>query len=411
MSPSNSGSPSFLPTSLPSTALSSSPSFTPIQTITIVEDGSQTTDLRLRDSTLASETDSDGTYLAVLGRESATNEDNWIVNIPIQADDDFVILAKLKVDGSGSAASFFINDLDIFGFDGGASGSVNKVFTESNSAFHTGFVEADYGTYNDNLFHFKVERMNGTIKFYIDGQEVASTASYNVSISKFMWRPWRANLKIYDWSIWSPSIESFNMPSPNPSISMQPSVLPSLAPSSSSQPSLLPSTMPSSSIDPSALPSLSPSSSSQPSLAQSQQPSMSPFYICLYEEKKHQDESQLFAEGNGGNLVSIHCEEQNNQVYNTFGVSNKIWIGVNDKDNEGDFVNNDESDFDYDNWEEDEPDNNGNTLFGGEDCVIMGDNWGNKWIDTGCANLNDWYGVVLVPDPINGLTCVEYVGK
>ena len=115
------------------------------------------------------------------------------------------MLAKLKVDGSRSAASFFINDLDNFGFDG----SSNQIFTHSNSAFITDFVQSNKGTHHDNLFYFKVERKLGTIKFYINEEEVASTANYNVAISRFFWRPWRADLKIYDWIVSSPSLLDF----------------------------------------------------------------------------------------------------------------------------------------------------------------------------------------------------------
>jgi hypothetical protein len=183
-------------------------------------------------------------------------------------------------------------------------------------------------------------------------------------------------------------------------------MVPSSVPSGSIYPSAIPSSKPSTSLDPSALPSFTPSSSSKPSFSPSSEPSMSPFYICLYETLKNQANSQDYAQQNGGNLVSIHCDEQNNQIYSQFG-GNKFWIGVNDLASEGTFVNNDGTPFDYDNWKDGEPNN-----INGEDCVITGDNWGKEWIDTGCGGLtNRYFGMLLVPDPIGGLTCVEYVGK
>ena len=129
-------------------------------------------------------------------------------------------------------------------------------------------------------------------------------------------------------------------------------------------------------------------------------------YICLYNTLKNHANSQDYAQQNGGNLVSIHCDEQNNQIHSEFG-GNKFWIGVNDLANEGTFVNNDGTPFDYNNWRDGEPNN-----VNGEDCVITGDNWGKEWIDTGCGGLNNrYFGMILVPNTVSGLTCVEYVGK
>lgn len=171
-------------------------------TVKIVENGIQTTDTRLRD--FLTQTDSAGAYLSVPGRETATPTDSWnIYNLPIGANDDFVMLAKLKVDGSGSAAGLIINDGDSFGFNGW---NTNKIFA---SGAFSGVVQTNYGTHSDNLFYFKVQRKLGTIKFYINEQEVASFANYNVGISKFTWSPWRADLKIYEWTVTSPSLLNF----------------------------------------------------------------------------------------------------------------------------------------------------------------------------------------------------------
>ena len=177
-------------------------------TVKIVENGVQTSDTRLRNDNLIMQSDAAGAYLSVPGRAYATSADNWnIDNLPIDTNDDFVLLAKMKVDGSGSGASLIINVLDMFCFDNATPNHISG--GDSSSAFNSGFVEANYGTHNDNLFYFKVERKLGTIKFYINGHEVGSTANYNVVVSKFWWRPWKADLKIYDLSVSGPSLLNF----------------------------------------------------------------------------------------------------------------------------------------------------------------------------------------------------------
>ena len=184
-------------------------------TVKIVENGVQTSDTRLRNSNLVTQSDSAGAYLSLPGKatptsadNSPTGADNWnIDNLPIVANDDFVLLAKMKVDGSGSGASLIINDLDFFCFDNATPNNISG--GRSTSAFNPGVVQANYGTHNDNLFYFKVERKLGTIKFYINGHEVGSTANYNVVVSKFWWRPWKADLKIYDLSVSGPSLLNF----------------------------------------------------------------------------------------------------------------------------------------------------------------------------------------------------------
>ncbi|GFH47752.1 hypothetical protein CTEN210_04227 [Chaetoceros tenuissimus] len=177
-------------------------------TVKIVENGVQTSDTRLRNNNLATQSDTAGAYLSEPGRATATNTDNWnVYNLPIGTNNDFAVLAKLKVDGTGSAAGFIINDGDLFGFNGCTNS--NGIFGEG--AF-SGVITSHFGTYSD-LFYFKVERKLGTIKFYINEQEVASFANYNVSVAKFSWRPWRAELKIYDFTISGPSLLYFGFSS------------------------------------------------------------------------------------------------------------------------------------------------------------------------------------------------------
>ena len=152
----------------------------------------------LSESSFLTKIDSSGAYLNVPGRNPPSTEDNWnYSNIRIGADDDFVMLAKLKIEGSGSEAQFILNDNDNFGFDGGS----NNIFADPPSIFRTSIIVGDYNTHNNNLFYFKVERKVGTIKIFINEIEVASNTNYDVAITKFRWRPWRGTLKIYEWTI------------------------------------------------------------------------------------------------------------------------------------------------------------------------------------------------------------------
>ena len=68
-------------------------------TVKIVENGIQTSDSRLRNNNLVTQTDSAGAYLSVPGSSTATDDDNWnLYNLAIGDNDDFVMLLKLKVD-------------------------------------------------------------------------------------------------------------------------------------------------------------------------------------------------------------------------------------------------------------------------------------------------------------------------
>ncbi|GFH44485.1 hypothetical protein CTEN210_00959 [Chaetoceros tenuissimus] len=159
-----------------------------------------------------SHNDDDGRYWSVNGRKPGeSTSDNYVVdNIPIDQGikgENFSMIAKLRVEGSASGAAFYINTDDYLGFDG-VGDRTNKIFVNDDSAFYHDldgtvnfFNTEDFGTHSDQLFTFRVERENGRIKFYInDNEEPVASNEYNSTIKKFTWRPWRANLKIYEWT-------------------------------------------------------------------------------------------------------------------------------------------------------------------------------------------------------------------
>ncbi len=255
----------------------------------MVDDGDQMADTRLQNSNLVTQSVTNGPdYLIVPGSPTATHADNWNVsNLPIGANDDFVMLAKLKVDGSGSAAGFIINDGDLFGFNG--STNSNGIF--GGGAF-SGVITSNFGAHSDNLFYFKVERKLGTIKCYINEQEVASFANYNVGVSTLTWRPWRAVLKIFEWTVSSPSL------------------LESL-------------------LDQAG-------------------------YVCLQTDLNTYSDSVQAAQNTGANLVSIRCSEQQAKV-NLLPLVAYTWIGANDINSEGVWILADGHAMIYTNWKANEP--------------------------------------------------------
>ncbi|XP_070560954.1 C-type lectin domain family 19 member A-like [Ptychodera flava] len=96
--------------------------------------------------------------------------------------------------------------------------------------------------------------------------------------------------------------------------------------------------------------------------------------------------AQNICKSYGANLASIHSNEENDLVYKLQGCGdNRFWIGLNDRDFEGNFVWIDGTPVTYTNWHDGEPNDSG---IGGEDCVEVdgtrSDPW--KWNDNSCGN-------------------------
>lgn len=108
----------------------------------------------------------------------------------------------------------------------------------------------------------------------------------------------------------------------------------------------------------------------------------------------------------GGDLVTIHCEEQNSKFKSLVG-DNRAWIGLHDKNTEDTWEWVDGTPVLYTNWATNEP----NDYYYGEDCVELIYS-GTLWNDQVC---NDPRGGIYesTTDLTNnsGITCIEYVGK
>ncbi|XP_069977455.1 macrophage mannose receptor 1 [Penaeus vannamei] len=88
--------------------------------------------------------------------------------------------------------------------------------------------------------------------------------------------------------------------------------------------------------------------------------------------------------GLGGVLASITSEDE--QAFVSGLLNSSAWIGLSDQETEGEFTWEDGSPFNYDSWEEGEPDNLYMYLsIGvGEDCVEMKQEYDYRWNDEFC---------------------------
>ena len=89
------------------------------------------------------------------------------------------------------------------------------------------------------------------------------------------------------------------------------------------------------------------------------------------------NEAELLCNSLGGHLPSISSQQENDFI-NSFCSDNPLWIGLSDQDNEGQWAWTNGSQFVYDNWLNNQPDDGGS----GQDQVVMDCNSG-KWDDAG----------------------------
>lgn len=123
-----------------------------------------------------------------------------------------------------------------------------------------------------------------------------------------------------------------------------------------------------------------------------------PSFICLQSNLKSWSDSKTSAEDKGGTLASIHCEQQNTQVKNM--ITSNSWIGGTDADVEGQWKWADGTEFEFTNWNSNEP----NNLDGVQHCMQLY-TFG-KWDDLNCVDQKQ--AVYQSDSPIDGLTCQPY---
>lgn len=134
-------------------------------------------------------------------------------------------------------------------------------------------------------------------------------------------------------------------------------------------------------------------------------------FICSNSDLKTWDNHRATAQASsGGDLVTIHCREQNAKV-NTLVGSADVYIGANDKDSEGTWkwVADEttvplSAEDGYENWNNGEP----NDAGGAEDCGVRFGSTG-VWNDVPCTN--NLPAVYESATDEDFSTCIKYVGK
>lgn len=103
----------------------------------------------------------------------------------------------------------------------------------------------------------------------------------------------------------------------------------------------------------------------------------------LIKEKKTWSQASEFCQNWGGDLVGINSATENEKVMNLLPKDSKevLWIGFNERAQEGDWVNADGSTSEFTNWDKDEP-NNWNGVD--EDCAMINFMQKPQWHDAPC---------------------------
>lgn len=118
---------------------------------------------------------------------------------------DFVVRARLSLDALEGTAAAFVLDNNKFGFEG----SHRRMFVQG-PKFADGLTIAEPEDFitPGRPFELLVSRKGGTLTFLIDGRKVWDTAFEVKEIRSVGLRPWRATMRIYDFSIEGNLIEA-----------------------------------------------------------------------------------------------------------------------------------------------------------------------------------------------------------
>ncbi|MEM9089812.1 MAG: DUF4347 domain-containing protein, partial [Cyanobacteria bacterium P01_F01_bin.53] len=121
-------------------------------------------------------------------------------------------------------------------------------------------------------------------------------------------------------------------------------------------------------------------------------------------------EAQAEAISLGGSLVTINSAAEQQWLRDTFGNSERLWIGLTDKATEGQFQWANGEAVTYTNWAPGEPNDYkfGGAFPGGEDYTVMNWNASGQWNDTPDNYIGTFRGIIEVPETSQTFT---YNGK
>uniref|UniRef100_A0A8C6YLE7 Macrophage mannose receptor 1-like n=1 Tax=Nothoprocta perdicaria TaxID=30464 RepID=A0A8C6YLE7_NOTPE len=107
-----------------------------------------------------------------------------------------------------------------------------------------------------------------------------------------------------------------------------------------------------------------------------------------------------FCRAIGGDLASIHSEEEQNLISNLKYLYSSYWMGLNALDSERGFIWSDGSPVNFEKWSNGEP----NNYDGNEKCGVFNGYNSMKWNDLFCEHMNAYVcqikkGVTLKPEP------------
>lgn len=110
---------------------------------------------------------------------------------------DFSLRVRLSIEKFNHTAAAFVMNGDYFGFDGEGK----KLFVEGSTFGQTRFIDdAEKWISPGKPFCFEVLGKPAILLFRINGKDVWSTPNKQVSIGKFGLRPWRATMRVYQFS-------------------------------------------------------------------------------------------------------------------------------------------------------------------------------------------------------------------
>ncbi|KAG2458572.1 MRC1 protein, partial [Polypterus senegalus] len=114
--------------------------------------------------------------------------------------------------------------------------------------------------------------------------------------------------------------------------------------------------------------------------------------------RKTWHEARDYCISRGGNLLSVHSQEEQNKIYSSIGYyyNEAAWIGLNNLDPGAGYVWSNGRPTNFENWAYGEP----NNFNGAENCAEMSLSTLMLWNDRHCESYNNWFCELRKGDPL-----------